>query len=746
MQRKEPLVLVFALAVLFLSFSTSFGLTYFRVLVEGVESSTHVQGQMQTLEMDCGSSGEIQIAYYMDIDSSGSIDAGEHALFMLTLPDNSTDFPPDSDPTDGVMVFPWPLSFPPGHYVITASEESMTIERPYRVFPCDPIDRSVSGHITLEGLEPPAPLYENIPLICGTMDPPNLMYSMTDNMGEFYFNWPGGDETIVIMILGYFPGYEPEDEYYLLVDGHVTDFEIFIPAEGFSHFSIFVEGELSNTQYQGQGYSLELNCTALGMIEISVYKDLNSNEVIDYDEPTLFPESWGVYDNASEVGLIFDSNDMEGWIYIVMPLNFPPGDYVIRAREGERVIDNPFHVLPPDPLTMSISGTVILETVTPPNPMLEIIPVYAEGMYSSEIYMSLCNDMGEFTCNWAGAEGDVILKFYEPYPSSEWDFASASVPVYVDGFLTGIEIPVAYSAYDDSILINYTQDPDGMWEVPPSDVQASYFNTDREFIGAVVFPMEGDIYVPVKPEPCGIFFEGSNPYFPLHQFISPAETLWVTPDSFPPEYDIYVNQTNYHFMVFLDGMELDSVPEDGITTYLYGSDLEGHTYFTTHTLFVVYHAEEYVVGGERELCDADWHFIIPDTLPHHYVPAFTETTFTIPEDTNWLWFDLHIPVEYTGIDEKHKPLVFDLNISPNPFNSSTNIDLQLEDAHRVAIRIYNVFGERIDRLVDRKLSKGKHRFTWDGTDSSGKQVPSGIYFFEVEAGNTKNTMKSVYVR
>ena len=65
---------------------------------------------------------------------------------------------------------------------------------------------------------------------------------------------------------------------------------------------------------------------------------------------------------------------------------------------------------------------------------------------------------------------------------------------------------------------------------------------------------------------------------------------------------------------------------------------------------------------------------------------------------------------------------------PNPFNPSTQIDYQLPEAGDVALEVYNVLGQRIRTLVRGVQEPGYHRVTWDGTDTHGRSVSSGVYF------------------
>lgn len=83
---------------------------------------------------------------------------------------------------------------------------------------------------------------------------------------------------------------------------------------------------------------------------------------------------------------------------------------------------------------------------------------------------------------------------------------------------------------------------------------------------------------------------------------------------------------------------------------------------------------------------------------------------------------------------------------PNPFNPETVIEYQLPEAGRVSVKIYNLLGREVRILVDQDLPAGYHRVKWDGRDSAGRKVNSGVYVVQVQAGKFAQTRKVVLVR
>ncbi len=69
---------------------------------------------------------------------------------------------------------------------------------------------------------------------------------------------------------------------------------------------------------------------------------------------------------------------------------------------------------------------------------------------------------------------------------------------------------------------------------------------------------------------------------------------------------------------------------------------------------------------------------------------------------------------------------------PNPFNPSTTIRYDLPQAGRVLLTIYNISGQHIRTLVDEEQNAGSYERLWDATDSWGRSVSSGIYFYRCQ--------------
>jgi hypothetical protein len=85
---------------------------------------------------------------------------------------------------------------------------------------------------------------------------------------------------------------------------------------------------------------------------------------------------------------------------------------------------------------------------------------------------------------------------------------------------------------------------------------------------------------------------------------------------------------------------------------------------------------------------------------------------------------------------------------PNPFNPSTRIRYSIAKPSRVDLRVYDVSGRLVRRLVrpDAIVSAGAYEVSWDGTADNGQRVVSGVYFYRIRAGAFTESRKMVLLK
>lgn len=102
----------------------------------------------------------------------------------------------------------------------------------------------------------------------------------------------------------------------------------------------------------------------------------------------------------------------------------------------------------------------------------------------------------------------------------------------------------------------------------------------------------------------------------------------------------------------------------------------------------------------------------------------------------------------TGIPDPSKlPAAWSLSENyPNPFNGITRIFYNLPANGAVQIGIYDVQGRRVQTLVREHLSSGMFHYEWNGTDSAGQEVQSGVYLCVMSFEGQIRQQKIIYLK
>jgi hypothetical protein len=83
---------------------------------------------------------------------------------------------------------------------------------------------------------------------------------------------------------------------------------------------------------------------------------------------------------------------------------------------------------------------------------------------------------------------------------------------------------------------------------------------------------------------------------------------------------------------------------------------------------------------------------------------------------------------------------------PSPFRTGTELQVDVAEAARATLRIYDVRGRLVRLLSDRDLAAGRYRIWWDGRDGAGHHAGAGAYFVRLEAGSVRQIQKVIRVQ
>lgn len=89
-----------------------------------------------------------------------------------------------------------------------------------------------------------------------------------------------------------------------------------------------------------------------------------------------------------------------------------------------------------------------------------------------------------------------------------------------------------------------------------------------------------------------------------------------------------------------------------------------------------------------------------------------------------------------------------LQNSPNPFNPSTVIAFDVPEGGegKVSLKVFDLRGRMLNTLLDGVMQPGRHAVFWDGRDSNGRELASGVYLYRLSVQGWSQTRKMVLLR
>ncbi len=149
----------------------------------------------------------------------------------------------------------------------------------------------------------------------------------------------------------------------------------------------------------------------------------------------------------------------------------------------------------------------------------------------------------------------------------------------------------------------------------------------------------------------------------------------------------------------------------------------------------------------------------PDDLEDGYILSTSNTNYTFTGEVGvQYWWSIMARDDRVNDTWANQPFSFtiDLNplgetptdklptqyeltsVHPNPFNPTTSITIGLPDQAHLRLNIYNILGQSVKVLANRRLTAGYHNFTFDGS-----RLPSGIYIIQAYVADNMNETRKV---
>ncbi len=214
----------------------------------------------------------------------------------------------------------------------------------------------------------------------------------------------------------------------------------------------------------------------------------------------------------------------------------------------------------------------------------------------------------------------------------------------------------------------------------------------------------------------------------------------------------------------IDRMPMDSLHQPFDSTFLgwhrmrIGSDSTHFNYMDCDSGY----GSNYMMQFARDLrCALYWDSLATDSLHRHWRPtgvmgwngsgwvALPNVSFNGNEatvTTSQVYAALAIvggPETALSVgDEDGIASQFELQQNyPNPFNPSATITFSIPQRSSVTLSVYNLLGQLVATLVDGERQPGSYSVLWDAGS-----LPSGMYFYRIEAGRYVETKKMVLLR
>jgi hypothetical protein len=119
----------------------------------------------------------------------------------------------------------------------------------------------------------------------------------------------------------------------------------------------------------------------------------------------------------------------------------------------------------------------------------------------------------------------------------------------------------------------------------------------------------------------------------------------------------------------------------------------------------------------------------------------------LPQNDSWCVVGFRIARNLsgvTGINETKDNLPGTYKLLqnyPNPFNPTTSIKYYVPKTSIVSLKVFNILGQEVARLVNEVKNQGWYTVTWKGNSET-----SGIYFCSLSAGQSQSTIKMLLIK
>jgi hypothetical protein len=336
-------------------------------------------------------------------------------------------------------------------------------------------------------------------------------------------------------------------------------------------------------------------------------------------------------------------------------------------------------------------------------------------------------------------------------PSDE-SFIWITYPSGGEQYMYGLQDSVNWMHYGDfsTVHLDFSTDEGHNWQTLLTDVP----NTDHlEYTIPGPLTSMGKVRLRAGDESCSSISSGLFSVSALSIYYPTAQCVmqYGTPDSLCWDdlggidyVDIQISQDG--------GVNWQNLAEDQPNTGSYSFTVPGPPSNLCHLRVISEDGEIHQTSPRFEIVDSPVTWISLDTTQGTVEPQ-SSATIGVSLDasglqpgnytayciiTSAIGQRIVVPVELTVSDTPPVTQIVLAQNRPNPFNPFTRIDYELKQEGKAKITVFNSRGQKVRTLVNQVQSAGAHYCYWDGTDTQGSRVPSGVYYYQLNAnGSTK---------
>ena len=507
----------------------------------------------------------------------------------------------------------------------------------------------------------------------------------------------------------------------------------FILLVPFFVFSTKTSGQISNLLVDGSStqftmasgdviswsYNLAVGDTAL----LEIWLDLNSNNVIDPGTDVLWQSFYQIDGGQGQNGPPDIDGVANGEISFAQSVGLAPGNYVMSFSNNGSTVTVPGTVTPLDSPVFTITGNIT-------------VPQGKSAQYLIVSLESQSEQGGSFWDAITDADGNYSIKMNADTSGNPWK----------------LKIDNAQS------LSSEVQNPDKIFLTLDMSVATTYSGNDFTFtesaaeINGTVKDEEGnlligaDVYISsndggssrdVQTDNTGTFHIGflsdelpaSNielgaGYSEDNSIISASTSIQTinSGDNLTRNLTIYHTNSTISGTVTLDGnspnMNLEMIAIVADTGYV-----------RTYTDY-----------------DGNYTFNVSDKLFNYNIslgqPLLNYSEYSLTAHPGDTGVDFNFTFTDVEQEQSNIPDAFSLSQNfPNPFNPTTTIKYKLKETSKVQLEVFNVLGNEIETLINTQKPAGNYEVTWNAVN-----LPSGIYFYQLQTNSFTDTKKMVLLK